>query len=282
MPQKSSHSKGIKNFIAAALALFITLGLALGFLRANNITTVTDALEYGRAWSAKIKSCGLEATIRNHCLFDNKTKSYKNTTQSSHEKEENTISDNNDEVNNQETGKNSTTSLQEKLNSLRVKNANEKASYSRKEWKHWIGSPCNTREIVLKEQGNNVIVDDKCSPQSGVWTDVYSGEKMTDPKKIDIDHVVPLKWANAQGGDSWDSKKKEAFANDTSQLLAVSARENRAKGALGPSEYMPPNKDYTCTYVTKWIETLSKYELSIPPQDKQALQKGLQSCEGEE
>lgn len=289
---QAGPSGGIKGLLATALFFVIAVGLALAFLRVNGIKDAAGALEYGRAWSDKIQSCGLEATLTGGCVFDPGSNSYVKSEDSS----SNSGSSSGDgsqpsdgsavgggeadapAVSQDEPKKES---VRDVLNSLTVKDSDTKAQYSRKDWKHWVGSPCNTRETVLKEQGTDVVVDENCSVKSGKWVDPYSGKEMTDAKNIDIDHVVPLKWANANGGASWPAEKKQEFANDTSQLLAVSASENRGKGALGPSEYMPPNKEYTCEYSKKWVYTLAKYGLSIPKADKEALEEGLDSCEGE-
>lgn len=164
-----------------------------------------------------------------------------------------------------------------KLQALKVADANESAPYSRKDWKHWIGSPCNTRETVLKMQGTNVKTDPKtCKILSGEWTDKYEGKKVTESRQLDIDHVVPLSYAAKHGGDSWDAQKKQAFANDTDQLLAVTASSNRSKGDKGPGEWMPDKN--RCDYSERWVNTASKYGLTISSKDKQVLEDELSKC----
>lgn len=165
------------------------------------------------------------------------------------------------------------------LDTIPVKKSKD-SDYSRSDWKHWVGGKCdNTREQVLKESGKNVKLDsNNCKVVSGEWVGPYNGKTITSPKKIDIDHVIPLNYANRNGGDTWDTKKKQQFANDKRFLLATSAAENRSKSDSGPSDYLPPNKEFTCEYSTLFVEGAHEYGLSLPKEDSETLRKELKKC----
>lgn len=156
----------------------------------------------------------------------------------------------------------------------------ESVAYVRSEWKHWTGSPCNVRKQVLIRDGQNVTKTDdaKCTITGGTWLEPYALKTLTDQAALDIDHVIPLSYAAQHGGQAWPLEQKEAFANDMEQLLAVDAGENRSKGDKGPEAYMPPNKDFHCSYSTLWVKTVKKYGLSITEGDKRALEAGLLFC----
>lgn len=156
----------------------------------------------------------------------------------------------------------------------------QEVDYDRSDWKHWIGGRCDSvREQVLRESGENVKLDeDGCKVASGTWVGPYNGETITSPKSIDIDHVIPLSYANSQGGNKWDAKKKEQFANDKRFLLATSASENRRKSDKGPSDYMPPNEEFHCEYSSIFVEASQEYGLSLPKDDVNTLRKTLRSC----
>lgn len=172
----------------------------------------------------------------------------------------------------------------------------KKVSYDRDEWKHWsnITSCWNVREQVLydeAEKGSIVLLDSKnkktdnvknaCKIQSGTWKEFFSGKTVNDPSKLDIDHMIPLSYAAKQGGQSWDKKKKEKYANDLTyenHLIAVDASANRKKGDQGPSNWKPSNKNYHCTYATSWITIAKNYQLPLPDADKKALRDMLKTC----
>lgn len=111
------------------------------------------------------------------------------------------------------------------------------ALYNRSDWNHWIDadSDCqNTRHELLISTSSIAVKfksDDQCNVLSGSWYDPYGGENYTISNDLDLDHVVPLKFAHGHGGDIWSKDKKKTFANDVENLLLVSASLNRQKGA---------------------------------------------------
>lgn len=174
----------------------------------------------------------------------------------------------------------------------------QQVSYNRDEWNHWItqGSGCwDTRDKVLYDEAVKdatlVLVDkDKktttdvaaaCAVTAGTWNDPYTGKVFTNPKDLDIDHLVPLGYAAGHGGQAWDSNRKQQYANDTSNpqhLLAVDASSNRQKGDKGPAEWKPSNAAYQCQYALDWISVTSAYGLTISQGDKDALSGMLATC----
>lgn len=260
---------GFKGMIATGLTLLLVISGVVGIAKVNDIDSPKDAYNFFKAWSDKIWAC-TEGEVEWKCETGSGSNSPADPGSNS----------GSNEGTNAPSSKSSTSSddALKKLDGLKLADL-EKASYNRSDWKHWTGSPCNTRETVLKEQGQNVETDAECRAVSGTWIDPYSTDTFNNSKELDIDHVIPLNYANSHGGSKWDAKKKEAFANDKSQLLAVSASENRKKSDKGPGEYMPPNKDYHCEYSKLWVDTAAKYDLSISEKDKKALTKGLNKCD---
>ena len=53
-------------------------------------------------------------------------------------------------------------------------------------------------------------VDKKgCKVTKGEWSDRYTGKTLSDPKSVDINHVVPLAEAWRSGASSWDKGQRE-------------------------------------------------------------------------
>lgn len=264
---------GFKGALASFITIVLVIGAIVGWARTNEITTVTAAHAYFKNWSDAISECGYIETITGQCKIKEYNPGYENpdldfdTNSTNIAREEATTPE-------------TINHYSQLLESLTVEESKD-ADYDRASWKHWtkeLGSKCNTRQVVLKEQGNNVVVDERCKILSGTWIDPYTGNIMEESSKIDIDHVIPLGWANANGGSVWDTDKKEVFANDRANLLATSQKENRRKGSSGPSKYMPPDKGFHCYYSQIWIKSLENYDLSVPQADYNALEKGLSTC----
>lgn len=149
--------------------------------------------------------------------------------------------------------------------------------YNRKDWIHWIdidGDCQNTRaEILIKFSKTPPIFSSKshCAVKEGYWLDAYSGKVLTAANEIDIDHLVPLAWANGHGGDQWDANQKMKFANDFENLTVTSRKLNRIKGNKGLDEWLPPNINYRCQYISRFISVVKKYKLElIPAESEQA------------
>ena len=120
----------------------------------------------------------------------------------------------------------------------------------------------------------------RCVVVSGKWFDSYSGKFIYSAKRIDIDHIIPLKKAHTLGANKWDKKKRKQFANDPDNLLPVSLRLNRQKGAKGPTKWMPPDKSYQCNYLIKWLTLTEKYSLKVAEEStaESSLRTKIKSC----
>ena len=82
---------------------------------------------------------------------------------------------------------------------------------------------------------------------SGQWLAPYSNTVVTDPGKLDMDHMVPLANAHASGAWNWSAEQRERYANhleDSQHLIAVTASANRSKGARGPEDWKPEDRSY--------------------------------------
>ncbi|MDQ0378438.1 HNH endonuclease family protein [Amycolatopsis thermophila] len=168
------------------------------------------------------------------------------------------------------------------LAALTVKADGSSTGYSRDKFPHWDdqGGSCNTREVVLKRDGTNVVTDSSCAATSGTWTSPYDGATWTAASDLDIDHVVPLAAAWRTGASAWTTAKREAFANDLTdpQLIAVTDNVNQAKGDKAPDEWKPPLQSYWCTYAKMWIDVKYEWQLSIDSAEKAALTEMLDRC----
>lgn len=170
----------------------------------------------------------------------------------------------------------------------------ERPPYRRSEWRHWVdadGDCENTRIEVLveetitldpEEDGVGVGAVWNCrAVVSGRWFDRYGGEFVTSPRVLDIDHMVPLKFAHAHGGWTWDRQRKQAYANDLrdpDHLVAVSARLNRQKADKGPDRWVPPRKASHCWYGRAWERITTRWGLRLHATERQAITTLLATC----
>jgi hypothetical protein len=149
--------------------------------------------------------------------------------------------------------------------------------YNRDDWGGWIdedGDCQDTRAEILIRDSQAKVSFDRCRVVSGLWNLPYSGGSTTSASQIDIDHIIPLKWAHGHGGGRWPKSRKRAFANDPDNLLSTYYSENRSKGAKGPDQWMPAvNK---CSYAQGWERLIEKYDLVATSKVLTALKEACQ------
>jgi hypothetical protein len=164
---------------------------------------------------------------------------------------------------------------------------NEDGSYDRRAFRHWTDEDrdCqDTRqEVLIAESVIPVTLDTKgCRVLQGEWHDPYTGRVFTDPRQLQVDHVVALGWAYYHGAWQWDKEKKRAFANDLENpehLIAVFGPANQAKGRLGPDDYKPQNRAHWCQFGRDWMAITQRWDLMLTWREFSAIADLLGTCE---
>ncbi len=155
-----------------------------------------------------------------------------------------------------------------------------RAGYTRDKFRHWNtgldpADGCNTRaEVLLAEATEAPSVAAGCKLSEGEWLSYYDEQEVTDPAKLDIDHMVPLAEAWDSGASAWDAKRREAYANDqdaATSLVAVTARTNRQKADQDPATWMPPAPNATCRYLAEWTATKLRWGLAADQSEIDAI-----------
>src|SRR5690606_9167331 len=101
---------------------------------------------------------------------------------------------------------------------------------------------------------------------------------VTDPSELDIDHLVPLAEVERSGARDWSEAERQAYANDPDVLVAVTAASNRAKGDQDPATWLP--KRDRCDYITGWVATKQRYDLTADQAEADAIRSVLARCGG--
>ena len=83
-------------------------------------------------------------------------------------------------------------------------------------------------------------------------------------------------WSN--GAQAWTADRREEFANDPLELLAVSGALNEAKGDSNASAWLPPNTAFDCSYVSRQIDVKATYGLSVTPAEHDTMASALAQC----
>ncbi|WP_225995124.1 HNH endonuclease family protein [Streptomyces arboris] len=161
----------------------------------------------------------------------------------------------------------------------------KRTGYERDSFRHWVdedGDSCTTRaEVLLAEAVTAPEQGARCSLSGGSWLSYYDEVEVTDAKKLDIDHMVPLAEAWDSGAHAWTPERREAYANDLGadrSLVAVTAKTNRSKADRDPAQWMPPAESATCTYLVDWTATKLRWALAMDDAEKTALLNLAEPC----
>jgi hypothetical protein len=172
------------------------------------------------------------------------------------------------------------------LSRLKVKGRAPMTGYSRLKfgpaWPRLGG--CDARNRVLeRDLTHTVLRAGGCVVLSGTLVSPYTRGLIhflrgPDSAKAQIDHVIALGDAWQTGAQTWTPQRREAFANDPLELLAVDGPSNEAKGDSDAASWLPPNKKFRCTYAEIQVAVKAKYGLWVTAAEQSALAAILRSC----
>lgn len=179
------------------------------------------------------------------------------------------------------------------LDSLAIKGRAPKAGYERSQFgQAWSDdvtvagghNGCDTRNDILRRDLVNIDVKPGtrgCVVLAGTLNDPYTGAAIAFQRgqgtssAVQIDHIVALADAWQKGAQSWDAATRRNFANDPLNLQAVDGPSNQQKGAGDAATWLPANKAYRCTYVSRIVEVKATYNLSVTQAEHDAIARIL-------
>ena len=174
------------------------------------------------------------------------------------------------------------------LESIPVKGRAPKTGYTRDEfgpaWADTDRNGCDTRNDILArdltdetfKQGTN-----NCVVMTGVLADKYTGTTITFTRgqdtssAVQIEHVVSIGDSWQKGAQQWDDDRKEAFAADPENLLAVDGPANMQKQDSDFATWQPPNKSFRCKYAAIQTHIKAKWGLWVTQAEHDAMKNTL-------
>jgi hypothetical protein len=182
-------------------------------------------------------------------------------------------------------GKAGASKARAELSGVRIADEGSQSGYARDKfgtaWKDVDHNGCDTRNDILARDLKSIAKRGTCVVIRGELHDPYTGKDIhfvkAEAAQVQIDHVYPLALAWRDGASGWPESKREQFANDPDNLLAVWGRPNQQKSDKGPSQWKP-QKSFQCTYAIKFIDVTDEYGLSVTRSDHDTLQDFLAGC----
>lgn len=144
---------------------------------------------------------------------------------------------------------------------------------------------CDTRNDILARDLSNVqLKSGSCVVLSGQFTEPYTGTFITFQRgqntssKVQIDHVVALSNAWKTGAQSWDTTRRQLFANDPLNLLAVDGPANQNKSDQDAASWLPSNPGFQCQYVALQVAVKLKWQLWVTEAEKRTMAQVAALC----
>ena len=180
------------------------------------------------------------------------------------------------------------------LRELAVRSADEASAvpdYDRQafgqRWADTDHNGCDTRNDILARDlarptikpGTRdcvVLTGTLAEPYTGTTIQFQRGDKSS--ALVQIDHVVALADAWRSGAWQWDAQRRQEFANDPENLLAVDGAANEDKSASSADQWLPPNTAFRCDYVKRQIAVKYAYGLSVTQAEQDAMATQLTTC----
>lgn len=178
--------------------------------------------------------------------------------------------------------------LRDLLATLDIKGRAPKAGYTRDQfgqrWRDIDHNGCDQRNDVLARDLTQVSAPKGCRVLSGVLDDPYTGQRIMFQRGqetsalVQIDHVVALADAWQKGAQYFTPQRREEFANDPMNLLAVDGTANMNKSAGDAATWLPQNKAFRCAYVGIQIRVKATYGLWVTQAEHDAMARELGRC----
>lgn len=155
------------------------------------------------------------------------------------------------------------------------------------DWALFEGNTANCRSIknellvITSRSPVSYTNPRQCQVRTGEWYDVYTGDTVTVASQVELDHIIPVRYAHNHGGDRWPAQKKFAFANDPANLILTGRNQTRRKNDRGPSGWLP-REEYQCAYARQWLELADKYDLQLGARDRSRIVVLQRDCPEED
>ena len=91
--------------------------------------------------------------------------------------------------------------------------------------------------------------------------------------------MVALSDAWQKGAQQWNAATLRNFANDPINLQATTGSMNQQKGDGDAATWLPPNKSYRCTYISRIVDVKSAYGLWVTQAEHDAIARILSDCD---
>ena len=174
------------------------------------------------------------------------------------------------------------------LSKILVKGRAPKTGYDRDLFSDGWGNigECDARNYILRRDLKSITwrSSPRCTVATGILNDPYTATKIyfvrgvSTSNAVQIDHVVAVSDAWQKGAQQLSASQRFSFYNDPLNLLAVDGPTNQRKSDSDAASWLPPNRKYWCSYVSRQIAVKHKYKLWVTTAERDSMRRVLKTC----
>ena len=149
----------------------------------------------------------------------------------------------------------------------------------------WTSRPAgcrDVREILMARTATRPVewTPNGCSVASGRWLDPFTQRQITDPERVEIDHIIPLEWAWKRGAHRWPAGARESFYHDVNNVVATTPDFRRERAGQSPLEWTPPEARHQCAHFERVLRMLRAYDFDVSTSEvNEVIAKRHQACQ---
>ncbi len=151
--------------------------------------------------------------------------------------------------------------------------------------------PCLPVEDSLKKTMSlePVTINRSCELTEGVWLDAWSGRRITDPDRVQIVEIVPVRWllaaaeeAKRRVGQTLTAAERQQWLvitpRNTGRLMVVSERVATRRGYFPIDNFSPWRSEPACHYALSWARVKLHYRLPVRQEERELVANNLGDC----
>lgn len=151
---------------------------------------------------------------------------------------------------------------------VKIEEANTEHDSNRSDWENSslrFECPVSGKKSGVRNYSLEMTTGEAYNRDNFSYECPYSHEIVTDVKKIDYDHIIPINYVDSHGGWAWSKEDKQEYYYNIDNGICTFQSPNRKKSDKGPSKYLPDyNQEWYCY---KWLEIATRYNIGISQAD---------------
>ncbi len=134
-----------------------------------------------------------------------------------------------------------------------------------------------------------VTINRSCELTAGLWREAWSGRLVTNPDRIEIVEIIPLRWLLAAAEETKRRVGQTLAASEiqqwlylsprnTGRLMVASKRVATRRGHFPIDHFRPWRSEPACHFTLNWARVKLHYRLPVRQEERERVANYLRTC----